>query len=166
MTDNYEAWTEDEKCGLRISSAVLDRMFTLCKKAGGVETGGILVGNYSNGHRCALVTDCSGAPQDSSAGITHFYRGVKGLKTWMKRLWRRQAKQYYLGEWHYHPKANPTPSGTDLEQLKKIASDASYHCPEPVLFIIGGDSCKGWTHESIVYVHEVGQIQLYLKDTD
>lgn len=166
MTDKYEAWTEDKKCGLRIPSAVLDRMLKLCEDARGMETGGIFVGSYSNGHDCALVTDCSSAPQDSSAGIRHFYRGIRGLRRWLKRLWRHQEKQYYLGEWHHHPKGNPAHSSTDLEQMKKIASDASYHCPEPVLFIIGGDSDNGWTYRSMVYVREVGEMTLHQKELD
>ncbi|MFC1763855.1 Mov34/MPN/PAD-1 family protein [Planctomycetota bacterium] len=166
MTDDYEAWTEDSKYGLRIPSAVLERMLTLCDNAQGVETGGILVGYYCNSHHCALVTDCSKAPQDSAAGVSHFYRGVNGLKTWLKRLWRHQDKRYYLGEWHFHPNVDPIPSRTDSEQMKKIASSKLYHCPEPILFIIGGDSCSGWAYQSVVYVHQTGEILLNVKNPD
>ena len=163
MTGDYEAWTKDSKYGLRIPSTVLKRMLMLCDKAHGVETGGILVGCYCSSHRCAQVTDCSNAPRDSTAGTAHFYRGVKGLKAWLKRLWRHQDKRYYLGEWHFHPNADPTPSHTDSEQMKKIASSTLYHCPEPVLFIIGGDSRSGWAYRSIVYVHKVGEMLLHAK---
>jgi len=50
--------------------------------------------------------------------------------------------------------------------MKKIASDASYHCPEPVLFIIGGDSSNGWLYQAVVYVCNVGEMILHLKDID
>lgn len=166
MTDKYDAWTVDVQYGLSIPCEVLDRMLALCENSEGIETGGIFVGHYSSGHDCAIVTDCSSAPQDSSAGITHFYRGIKGLKKWLLRLWRGREKQYYLGEWHYHPKGSPAPSSTDIKQMKKIASDPSYHCPEPVLFIIGGDSSNGWLYEAVVYIRGVGVKMLYLKEAD
>lgn len=161
MTNSFEAWTEDRRYGLKIPSATLDKMLALCTESRNLETGGVFVGEYSTGHNCAIVTDCSSAPHDSKSGDTHFYRGVSGLSQWLKRLWKHRDKQYYLGEWHYHPKADPFPSKTDLDQMRQIAFDASYHCPEPVLFVIGGDADKGWRYDAIVYIRELGQMTLH-----
>ena len=44
---------------------------------------------------------------------------------------------YYLGEWHYHPNSLPTPSLTDLNQMRILATDEKLNCPEPILLIIG-----------------------------
>lgn len=163
MIDNYEAWTEDGRYGLRIPTIVLEKMLNFCENSKGMETGGVFVGHYSNNHDCALVTDCSGAPQDSKVGARYFYRGIKGLQNWFRQLWHHQERQYYLGEWHYHPMGSPTPSHIDVEQMKHNASDISYHCPEPALFIIGGDPKSGWTYESLVYIREIGEVRLFRK---
>jgi integrative and conjugative element protein (TIGR02256 family) len=62
------------------------------------------------------------------------------LKKILKARWEK--KQYYLGEWHFHPNASPNPSGQDKRQLMEIANNASYNCPEPIMIIIGGTSTK------------------------
>lgn len=149
---NYEAWSENQICGLRISDTIMQKMLSLCNDAGNVETGGVLVGYYNRGHDCAIVTDVSKASQDSKQYRNTFYRGIKGLQRWLNTLWNRGRKRYYLGEWHFHPFANPTPSKTDIEQLQENANNKSYHCPEPILFIIGGDPNNKWSCKSLVYM--------------
>jgi len=136
---NYEAWTEDSRYGLRIPSKVIHKMLNMCCDSRENETGGIIVGYYNQPHDCSIVTDCSGAPIDSHYGKQFFYRGVHGLKQWLSTLWNLGQRRYYLGEWHFHPFANPDPSCIDLMQMRKNAESKSYNCPEPIMVIIGGD---------------------------
>jgi integrative and conjugative element protein (TIGR02256 family) len=161
MMINYEAWTEDKSYGIRIPSKVLQKMLHFCQKAENIETGGILVGYYNLRHDCAIVIDCSAPPQDSKSGSNYFHRGIKGLQRWLMSLWDLAKRRYYLGEWHFHPFANPQPSGMDIEQLEKNANNKSYHCPEPVMFIIGGDPNNDWSCKALLYVKEEGLIELY-----
>jgi hypothetical protein len=65
-------------------------------------------------------------------------RTVGKLQAWLDSLWRRKA-DYYVGEWHYHPGASASPSGVDVAQMRAIARDEKYACPEPLLIILGGD---------------------------
>src|SRR5262249_52669095 len=130
----------DQRFGVRIAGAELDRMIRQCRRAGRKETGGILVGRYTPTHDCAVVTAASDAPRDSRAGGTWFSRGVAGLQRWLNTLWR--ASSYYLGEWHFHPFASASPSGDDLAEMKSISAAESHHCPEPLLLIVGGDPDK------------------------
>lgn len=44
---------------------------------------------------------------------------------------------YYLGEWHLHPGSSPTPSVTDISQMKKIEHNPKFNCKEPILLILG-----------------------------
>lgn len=111
------------------------KLLTLCANAGDTETGGILVGRYGAELNMALVDGISSAPADSVRHAHSFVRGVAGLQTWLNILWRKGT--YYLGEWHYHPGGTPCPSQQDLRQMVAIAQDPSYHCPEPVLLLIG-----------------------------
>ena len=157
---NYEAWTENRCYGLRIPSKVVSKMLGLCRVVPDTETGGILVGYYNRSRDCAVVTECSGAPRDSRRGKNFFYRGVHGLQCWLSSLWNLGQRRYYLGEWHFHPFAKPDPSNTDLRQMRINAEDKSYHCPEVLMFIIGGDPNAEWTCRSFVYSRQEGLIEL------
>lgn len=130
--------SKDQRFKVVVSSTVLEQMVYYAKCSKRIETGGILIGAYSADLDCAMVSLASGPPSDSKAGQTWFYRGVKGLDKLLKKCFAN-AGTYYLGEWHFHPFASPSPSGQDLAQMKIIASDLRYNCPEPIMLILGGD---------------------------
>lgn len=135
---DQEYWTGDGRFGARVSEAVMAKVRAFCVKANGLETAGILVGTYNMNHDCAVVTDASDAPPDTRRGRTWVHRGVAGLQQWLHQLWNSE-RRYYLGEWHFHPDHDPTPSGDDFHQMKLIADAHSYQCPEPLLMIVGGN---------------------------
>ena len=101
-----------------------------------LETGGIIIGHYDTVLQNAIITEFIEAPEDSKVAILRFYRGVKGLKNLLQKYWN-ERNEYYLGEWHLHPGASPTPSYTDIGQMKKIAKDNNFNCKEPILLIWG-----------------------------
>jgi integrative and conjugative element protein (TIGR02256 family) len=131
-----EYWSADRRFGLRISDTEVQKLVRFCNGAGENETGGILVGFYSANHDCAIITDLCGPPSDSQFGRTWFWRGVRGLQRWLRELWPR--RRFYLGEWHFHPCSRAAPSQVDCDQLNEIARSEKYHCPEPILLLIGG----------------------------
>lgn len=147
------------RLGMDLPTALLDRMVRLCQSAGRVETGGILVGYYSDNHAVAIVNAVSNAPVDSTQTRTRFHRGICGLQQWINRLWR-QNQGFYLGEWHFHPFASPQPSPRDLEQIEEVAGAQVYCCPEPLLVIIGGDPRGAWNYRAFVFVGERGLVEL------
>lgn len=114
-----------------------------------METGGILIARYSNDLRVTHVTDLVPAPSDSVAKRFSFHRGVRGLQQLLRRIWPQ--RKYYLGEWHFHPDEAPSPSGTDCDQMRDIASAFSYRCPEPVLVIVGGNPPERTELQSYVF---------------
>jgi len=122
----------------------------LCKRAQNQETGGILVGAYNENFSVAVATRATEPPSDSRAGNAWFRRGISGLKYLLDRLWQTK-REFYLGEWHFHPFAEPEPSSTDLNELRKIAKTGAYSCPEPVMLIIGGDPQKKWSARAFVF---------------
>lgn len=155
---NYEFWSSDRKFGMIIEESHIAKILEACKNSGDHETGGIIVGHYTENLDCAIVTDVSLSPSDSRNGRSWFYRGVNGIQNWLNRLWIR--REYYLGEWHFHPFAYAALSPTDKTQMKKIAKNKSYYCPEPVLLIIGGDPERDWKMR--VYVCNKGHSFLEL----
>ena len=155
----YEYWSSDRKFGMSIQGTHLNKILESCKESKAQETGGIIVGYYTKNLDCGIVTDVSLSPSDSKRGLIWFYRGISGLQRWLNRIW--ENNRYYLGEWHFHPFASASISQTDKFQMVKIATNKGYHCPEPILLIIGGNPTKTW--EVRVYLCIKGNhfIELY-----
>lgn len=139
-----ERWTPDSLYGARIESSALRTILDTCRVSGRSETGGILVGRYSEDRRLATIQSASAPAPDSRAGPFWLVRGVRGLHAWLEELWKEDAG-YYLGEWHFHPFAAPTPSSQDLKQMRRIATTPSYQCADPLLLIVGGNPNGQWT---------------------
>ena len=140
----------DGRFSLEVPGQIIDEMLERCGRSFPMETGGILVGYYSDDSRFAHVTDLVPAPSDSTSNRFSFQRGVRGVQKFLNQMWLRS--RYYLGEWHFHPDGSASPSGTDADQMKSIAYAGSYHCPEPVLLILGGNPPQRFTIESYVYL--------------
>jgi integrative and conjugative element protein (TIGR02256 family) len=135
--------SDNREYAVEIDSNLLNDIFIECKKSSDYETGGILIGNYSDDMRNAVIRSISKAPIDSRSGKASFKRGVKGLINLLDKKWN-ESGEYYLGEWHFHPNNSSQPSGTDIRQMKELCKNKRLKCPEPILLIIGGNSIVGW----------------------
>lgn len=142
--------TPDRRFGLLLPREQVSEILAFCRKAGRSETGGLLIGRYSEQRDLANVSAVTGPTRDSAGGRAWFQRGVAGLQDLLLHRWSR-VNEYYLGEWHSHPWASPAPSGTDGMQMSGIARSPAYRCPEPVLLIVGGDPWSRWTLHARVY---------------
>lgn len=140
----------DGRFRIVVGEAQLERLVHLSRKAGRVETGGILVGSYSEAQDTAVITRVTGPPRDSRAGRSFFERGTRGLQALLDRLWRGEP-EYYLGEWHFHPGAEAEPSDDDRKQMRSFATCDALRCPEPVLLIVGGNPETGRSIRAFVY---------------
>ena len=156
MMNSVKFWSSDRLFGLSMSNEQIETITTIAKNAGTYETGGILIGCYTDALDCALLTKIVGPAKDSSAGKYWFRRGVRGLQDLINRYWKNN-RSYYLGEWHFHPFAPPTPSSQDIKQMKNIAYSHSYNCPEPLLLIIGGDPEANYTIKAFVFKRNVAK---------
>ena len=154
-----EFWSADRRFGLRISEMQVSAILGMCARAMPNETGGLLVGFYNETRDCAVVTNVSGAPQDSRAGRTWFYRGFANLQKWLDHLWKR--KRYYVGEWHFHPGGTPAPSNTDIQQMESTALSSYYQCPEPIMLIVGGSPPSD--NELATYVFPRGRQMIVMR---
>lgn len=157
-------WSNGRRYEVKIGDDIIAMMVKLCVQAAGKETGGILVGQYTEDLRCAHILAASPAPRDSHSGPTWFYRGVRRLQRWLDVVWARQH-QYYLGEWHFHPQGGSRPSSTDILQMEQIAASPDYHCPEPILIIIGGDVTRKWDVGLYVFPQGLPYTELHIAHT-
>jgi hypothetical protein len=78
----------------------------------------------------------------------------------LEKLWPK--KDYYLGEWHFHPHAAAEPSGTDIGQMIEISTSTKYRCPEPLLLILGGDPNGSWHIRVFVFPRGATLLELVL----
>lgn len=109
-----------------------------CVKANSRETGGVLIGYYSEDRTTAVVTEATSPPKDSLQGHNWFQRGVAGLKTLLAHRWKNTSRRtYYIGEWHFHPTVEVVPSNYDYKQMQDISNSTNYHCSEPIMLIVG-----------------------------
>lgn len=135
------------KCGefsLQIESESWNVIRKEIKKADSIETGGILIGYYTEDFSTVIITGATPPPKDSKQGPTNFERGTLGLKSLLSKLWNgKENRRYYVGEWHYHPSFEVVPSGEDKDQMVEISYDNSYQCKEPLMIIVGKE--KGRT---------------------
>jgi integrative and conjugative element protein (TIGR02256 family) len=147
--------------GVSFQHALLVKLLHECRQAGHNETGGILWGKYNANLDDAAITDFSPAPSDSRRGRFSFERGIAGLQTRVRLLWKKNDREYYLGEWHFHPFASSAASSTDCQQMFAHAQDLQLQCPEPIMIIIGGNPSLVWTVNIAVYTRK-GEVHVLM----
>jgi integrative and conjugative element protein (TIGR02256 family) len=140
---SWNGWTPDGAYGLRIEAGAFGELDRICREAGLVETGGILVGCYSHDLTMAIVHEVTPPPSDSRRGHTWFNRGVAGLRDMLAQRWRARDRTHYLGEWHFHPASIIVPSTEDFSQMITISKADEYKCREPLLVILGSSEREG-----------------------
>lgn len=133
----HECYSVVDRVGITITDELIAEAVAYMSAANGNETGGILIGRYSDRLDAAIVTRITGPTSDSVSKPRTFDRGVTDLADLLKVVWDEGF--YYLGEWHTHPGGNGVPSELDNQAMHEIAELASYKCPQPILMILSGD---------------------------
>ena len=129
--------TVDGTFAVQFQAPLLHALDRLCDEAGASETGGILIGRYSDDLSLAIVREATAPPSDSRRGRSWFVRGVNGLRELLGKKWRAKERIHYVGEWHFHPVGCVEPSGDDYKQMREISLSKQYDCKEPLLLIFG-----------------------------
>lgn len=135
--------TVDGTFAVEFQASVLSALERYCRDAGSSETGGILVGRYSDDLSLAIVREATPPPADSKRGRSWFVRGVNGLRELLGKRWRAKERTFYVGEWHFHPVNHVEPSSDDFTQMLEISHTREYDCKEPLLLIVGAGKHEG-----------------------
>lgn len=126
-------------CTVQVCGKVLAAMLEMAASAKPRETGGTLVGHYSEDHRVAFVTGALEAQIGARKERARFYRPPDDVDGQLARIYEESGGlTHYLGEWHTHPDAAPTPSSTDLSTLRGLARSRSVATDTPFMIILGG----------------------------
>lgn len=115
------------------------------------EAGGILLG-YRKGKFVHVTSATTPQAKDKRSRFAFFRNDIshqlQALESW------KQSQGYmdYLGEWHTHPEAHPTPSTIDITEWGKIYKTVK----RPMIFLILGISNDMW----LGYINNDNIIQL------
>jgi proteasome lid subunit RPN8/RPN11 len=144
-------WTSDRvivdgKCGFQIrlaKDAERDLLAWVRRgtrtRGAGVETGGLLFGEFNEYLKVVWISEVSGPPPDSVASANEFVCGVRGTRELHdEKRARTRGSVRFIGMWHTHPGGIAEPSRADLaavEKLRKVPERAPRHF---LMLIFGG----------------------------
>lgn len=104
-------------------------------------------------------------------GLRSFEPDVRWQQREGERIYRESGRRVaYIGDWHTHPFAAPTPSAQDRGAARLIAGEASFRSPTPLSAIVGSrwrDQIRGTGPELAVFVwrsKEFAQMSITLCD--
>lgn len=104
---------------LLIDDGVLTAISRYCQSSSkSLEAGGILLGYRRDPHIEVLMTTFPKG-QDIRTR-TYFERRDPSHQRFAKDAWEQDRCIHYLGEWHTHPEATPSPSSLDKHEWKKL----------------------------------------------
>lgn len=125
----------DTTISIEVDKDVFDSMVEVCRKSPDRETGGILVGRYSDSGTIAQILEALPPSIDSVGTSSTFSRGVHGISKELASRWVKTGS-HYVGEWHYHPLGNGQPSDRDISQMTDFAREESMQSPVPIMVIV------------------------------
>jgi hypothetical protein len=106
---------------VRIAANVVSAVAAEVARWPKVETGGVLMGRYSEVTDTFYVCDELEAPPDSTRSATEFVLGTQGLSARINEyVSNRRGALYCLGTWHSHLRGEG-PSGTDKNTATILA---------------------------------------------
>lgn len=126
-----------------ILSNVIENMFLWKQTDSGIpESGGYIMG-YQEIKTKNITLSSMTAPQKNDIR-TRFYCMLKDVahKTFLSL--QAERKNYYMGVWHTHPQAIPSPSGIDWDDWYKTLHEDKMGCAYAFFIIIGTEDFRVW----------------------
>jgi [CysO sulfur-carrier protein]-S-L-cysteine hydrolase len=119
---------------LLIEDSLLEKLTKVALQNYPNESGGFLVGYYSQDFMTLHITDFV-LPQQQKSSSFLFERSIIGIKEIFNKLFVTK-KYYYIGEWHTHPNGSSMYSQTDLKAMIEIATCETVNITNPILLIL------------------------------
>ncbi|MBA7563537.1 hypothetical protein ES708_05196 [subsurface metagenome] len=101
-----------------------------------LETGGVLIG-HTNKNGEFIIRKATMPGPNAIKKETCFLKDEEFTQKELENAFQNFGnKGLYLGEWHYHPQGNNSPSGIDIKSLTEIAKQDTYRIDSPLLIIL------------------------------
>ena len=99
------------------------------------ETGGMLVGYWSESGEAVITETIEGGP-DAIRRPSRFEPNGEWQQERLGELYIQSGRVHtYLGDWHSHPHGVPRPSLRDRDTAKKVAATKAARAPQPLTLI-------------------------------
>lgn len=106
--------------------------------AGKNETGGVLLGWRRPDLGVTVVAAATGPGERAKRTRTRLELDTADLQRLVDAAFEASGGDHaYLGDWHLHHEAVPTPSGRDLASLNELTNEAGLAMEDGLLVIIG-----------------------------
>ncbi|WP_418514581.1 Mov34/MPN/PAD-1 family protein [Deinococcus sp. RM] len=120
------------------------------------EAGGMLIGHHPVDSQ-DIVLDRLTTPQpEDRRSRCRFHRDQAAHQQLLDLHWMASGgKRTYVGEWHTHPEARPSPSGLDLRSWRKALRGTAFQGPGLLFIIVGTETASIWfgtTHEPTIHM--------------
>lgn len=114
-------------------------------KCGDGEAGGILIGRLLIESDDILIDEATEPGKKDRRRRFTFWRSTSSHQKRVDTAWKQsRGTQIYLGEWHSHPEADPTPSNQDVKNWLAIIKDAKYEQDQLLFAIAGIERIRFW----------------------
>lgn len=102
------------------------------------ETGGLLVGYFSEDDKDVVITGITGPGPKAQHGKHSFCPDYEADRVEMARIFKQSGGlAWYIGDWHTHPTGPAYLSFLDRKALINIAKFDLNHVQRPIMLILG-----------------------------
>lgn len=109
------------------------------------EAGGVLLGRHLLDSHDVVVDEVT-TPQDSDRRSRFSFFRSKRHEALARERWQEQSSTMaYLGLWHTHPQADPTPSGEDRADWAQAVARDAFEGDRLYFPIVGTRHIRVWT---------------------
>lgn len=109
------------------------------------EAGGVLLGRHILGSDNIVVDFATVPMAGDRRSRTSFFRSRRPHQAAMRAAWDESGGTcHYLGEWHTHPQAVPTPSLVDVFDWRRHLVLDRYMGPSLFFLIVGTETTRVW----------------------
>ncbi|WP_174864241.1 Mov34/MPN/PAD-1 family protein [Comamonas jiangduensis] len=109
------------------------------------EAGGVLLGRHLLDSHDVVVDEVSTPQSSDRRSRFGFFRSYKHEQIAHQRWLEHEQTSAYLGLWHTHPEADPTPSDVDLRDWQQAVSRDAFEGHRLFFPIIGTHNIRIWT---------------------
>jgi len=109
------------------------------------EAGGVLLGRHLLDTDDIVVDEVTTPQNSDRRSRFSFFRSKKHGRIAQNRWAEEASTLAYLGVWHTHPEADPTPSGVDRQDWKQALSTDTFHGNQLFFPIVGIERIRVWS---------------------
>ena len=127
-----------------VGAAAIRALHAYRQRPRAAERGGVLAG-YRAGRRRWVVTHVSPPSARSLAGLFWVRRDRRDAQRFINRVFTEaNGAVNYLGEWHTHPEARPSPSAPDRKMLRDLLATSRLEIDFLLGVIVGQTGLLQW----------------------